>query len=452
MLKRITSYRFAFILLSLLLVAVLGIAISRLWNREYPTGTNLLVIFGVILFLSLIMSLYRRLKRELRRIKGDPESFRHYRNQQQLDYPLGTRDLYLRIRQTIQEHGWKVPRNLSEMQFTLEKGKPGVWGSLIFHTGLAVIVLGVIISVVFGFRGMFALTEGETFAESRSSFRTAKSGLLASNAASDPMEITLKDFNPQFRIGDVTTQASQLSILTSDSRYQEVVYFNHGLRLEKGVLHQHKWGYSPGLIIEDPLGRMVFNGFVRIASLSRRGESLHRDQLDLDDDTRMFLELTENHGSGTDSPTKPGQESPTLVLRLQDGSEELFSGRLRPGETASINGYLVAFLRYRHWAQFELVRDPSLPVLIGGFILAVVGLLIRITFARQRIVVSIQIGNLNTSITISGWSEKYPASFKERFLALVRDLEISLQADTHSITGSYSGSFNLLREPSHATC
>jgi hypothetical protein len=299
---------------------------------------------------------------------------------------------------------------------------------------------------------MFALTEGETFDKRQDPFRNVQSGFLSRNPDNAALEITLQDFEPQLQIGDIAAEASKLDIRTSDNRYQDLVYFNHGLRLGEGVLHQQKWGYSPGVIIKKSKGSMVFNSFVRLASLSSRGETSHRDQVQLADGTRLSLELVENQLSSKVSSAEPVLQGPMLELSLHDGLEELLHGRLKVGETALINGYLVAFPRYRHWAQFELVRDPGLPVLIGGFILVVIGLLVRIIFVRQVVAVSIRRSNLNTLITISGWSEKFPASFKARFLALALDMETTLQADTQSLVESSSDNSTLLGEPLHATC
>jgi hypothetical protein len=303
-----------------------------------------------------------------------------------------------------------------------------------------------------GFRGMFALTEGETFDKKQNPFRNVQSGFLSRNPDNAALEITLQDFEPQLQIGDIAAEASKLGIRTSGNRYQDLVYFNHGLRLEEGVLHQQKWGFSPGVIIKKSKGSMVFNSFVRLASLSRRGETFHRDQVQLADGTRLSLELTADPMSGFVSPAEPVLQGPMLELSLHNGLEELFHGRLKVGETALMNGYLVAFPRYRHWAQFELVRDPGLPVLIGGFILVVIGLLVRIIFVRQMVAVSIQRSSQSTLITISGWSEKFPASFKENLNALICTIETDLQEDTQPVVDSLSDSLKPLTEASHATC
>ena len=437
-------------LLVFLLTASIGIAATLIQTRIVTDWKPWLVGLAILLLLSLLASLIHRTRKEINRIRNGPNRFRHYGQRRQISLQQGAEAWYPKLRRILRNSDWKVPNSPDKQQFIVERGTAGLWGSLIFHTGLAVIIIGILISLLFGYRGMFALTEGETFVEGQVPFRNVSSGIDACRAAKASLEITLEDFNPRFQIAGTPTEASQLSIHVSGNRYRDLVYFNHGLRLDKGILHQQRWGYSPGLIIRDAQGIMVFNGYIRLASQNKRGKSLHRDQVQLTDGNQLTLELREDPVASTISPVEQVNERPVLELSLHAGSDELFHGKLRVGETASMGGYLVAFPQFRHWAQFELVRDPSLPVLISGVILVILGLLTRIMFVRQRLAVSFRETNTGILITISGWSEKYPASFEENINALIYQIETDLQADGRIIAESEV--LKTLSGPSHATC
>lgn len=69
------------------------------------------------------------------------------------------------MRRELERRGYRVGWNIDEHGSTLiaQKGGIGVWGSLLLHASLLVLLLGMLLSRFASFEGAIALTEGQTF-------------------------------------------------------------------------------------------------------------------------------------------------------------------------------------------------------------------------------------------------------------------------------------------------
>lgn len=78
-----------------------------------------------------------------------------------------------------------------------------------------------------------------------------------------------------------------------------------------------------------------------------------------------------------------GPETPLLELAVSRGPRALFSGRLKPGQSAEIDGETLTFIGIRPWAGLYMAADPGQPWVFAGLLLMLSGFTLHLAHRPQ---------------------------------------------------------------------
>jgi hypothetical protein len=120
---------------------------------------------------------------------------------------------------------------------------------------------------------------------------------------------------------------------------------------------------------------------------------------------------------GPSFPERAALGSAPLRIRVRAGGKDAFEGEVRPGEAIHVGDLTLRVPELRYWASLRLVHERGGGILIGGFVLSIVGIVWRMLLFRRELVV----GWDENGVRIAGRGEFFPARFRDE-LELARDL------------------------------
>ncbi len=413
MIRLLTSYRFAFVAIALLLLSlVAGVVVFP--DQSPVQQTYWFIGLLGILAVSMGICTYRRAARELAAYRerrsapaGNPRSFSSQILVQSPFPPGVTRDL---VRKASTGWNWGSARQSAGGDLSFEKGRPGVWGSIVFHCALMIVITGIGISMTFGIRGMFALTEGEAFDGSSGTLKSLSSGMFSDRSVPGGLQVSLVRFEKKYRVGASATPAGHLKILDDGRDVSTVIHLNNGYEGLSGTLYLgDKWGFSPAIDIMDTAGNVVFAGFLRLATIIEGDDVRFGDRIELEQGRVLEVEFYPSLRVTDTAVTSKGTDlnNPYILLTLSENERVLVKEYLAVNQSCQRGDLVIAFPQVRHWAQFDFVHDPAIPLLYTGFSLAIAGLALRLMFVKKKMNIVISPHPYGATVTISGWSDKY---------------------------------------------
>jgi cytochrome c biogenesis protein len=292
-----------------------------------------------------------------------------------------------------------------------EKGYLRETGNLVFHVALLVLLVGIALGGLFGYKGTVLVAERSGFANVRSSYDVFSPSRLFRDSELPPFSFTLDRFDASYQ------PSGQPKSFDARVRYQTApdaatrsfdIRPNSPLSLGGSDVYLVGHGYALHLQVRDPKGRLVYDkvtpflpddamftshGVVKVpAGLSH--------QLGL---TGFFYPTYGPSPLGAQS-TFPAPHDPVLDLAAWQGDLGLSSGRpqsvytlpvaaltsigttqLTPGKTWRLrDGTSVTFVSVDQWATFQIAHDPGTWIVLvaAGFIVA--GLLLSLRVRRRR--------------------------------------------------------------------
>lgn len=325
------------------------------------------------------------------------------------------RSARFRLREYDDEAGRKV--------VAAERGKLREAGNLVFHLSVLVVLAGVAIGSLFGFKGGAYLVEGQGFSNSLTQYDEFEPGPLFDTADLVPFSLTLEDFEATYE-----TEGEQRGAARSfdaDVRYQaapgadprsQSVQVNQPLQIEGTSVFLVGNGFAPEVTVRDGDGHVVSSGPVpflpqdssntsfgvvkvpdaqptqlgfegyflpTVAITPERGpHSIFPDALD------PALVLTGYRG---DLGMDDGRPQSVFVLdkdRLsqldQDG--EPFRVLLRPGESEQLPGGVgsIRFDGVSRAVQLQISHTPGKGIALGGVLLGLAGLITSLYIRPRR--------------------------------------------------------------------
>jgi hypothetical protein len=115
--------------------------------------------------------------------------------------------------------------------------------------------------------------------------------------------------------------------------------------------------------------------------------------------------------------------NPAIHLIAQKDTERIYEGTIRLGEGAVIGSHTMTFEDIRYWVDFFIVREFGIIPLTAGFVIAAIGLIMRLVFYQKRLRLLIADEGGKSILYIDGRSEYFQHSFKDEMDKLVKRLE-----------------------------
>ena len=148
-----------------------------------------------------------------------------------------------------------------------ERGKLREAGNLLFHVSVLVVLAGVAIGSLFGFKGGVIVVTGHGFANSLSQYDDFTSGSLFNPDHLAPFSFKVTDFHVTFiRSGRDAGEAHKFSAglayqtsPTAPTRHTTIAV-NHPLTIDGTDVYLISHGYAPHITVRDGQGRVAFSG------------------------------------------------------------------------------------------------------------------------------------------------------------------------------------------------
>jgi cytochrome c biogenesis protein len=318
-------------------------------------------------------------------------------------------------------------------------------GNLVFHIGLCVVIVGVAIGHLFGWRGDVIVTEGETFSSTLSSYDSFLPGPMTDPENLPPFTVDLRSMQVSFedQVGGAQFGAprSFVADVTTTERpggptSQDQISPNHPVTLDGADVFLLGNGYAPVVTVRDGSGAVLYQqatpflaqdnvytsvgaikvGAARPQALAFSGFFLPTAEptyangpMSLFPDARN-PELALSVWEGDLFPTNRPQSVYTLdttkltQLTRADGTPLLV--RLQPGETFQLpdGRGSISFDKVDRWAGLSARVDPGKELTLLASVATILGLMASLLVRRRRIFVRVRPDEdpSRTLVTIGG--------------------------------------------------
>ncbi len=371
----------------------------------------------ILLFLSLIGCVLPRVAAHWRSMRAPtpPAPRRLDRLADSRAWSTGDPDVLATAEAALRADRWRVTPGQGSL--AAEKGFTRETGNLLFHIALLLILVGVALGALFGWKGTVIVRAGNGFANTLTQYDSFSPGRLTAPDRLPPFSFTMTDFTATFerdgsQRGAPRSFAATLAYRSEPESALEAreVSVNSPLRVDGAKVFLVGHGYAPHLRVTDSTGRVVLDDTVvflpqdgNFASTGVVKSPDAEPQLGLQGLFTPTAALNEELGphSTFPAPDDPAvffsawtgdlgldDGTPSNVFTLDtDGLEQIGLSAVRPGETWELPGGAgtVEFVGFDRWASFTISRDPGKGLALAAAIAAIVGLSLSLFVRRRRI-------------------------------------------------------------------
>jgi cytochrome c biogenesis protein len=341
-------------------------------------------------------------------------------------------DVLARAESMLRADRWRVTP--SDRSLAAEKGFASETGNLLFHIALVLVLVGVALGALLGWKGTVIVREGEGFANTLTQYDSFAPGRLASVDRLPPFSFTLADFDATFEREGSQRGAPRSFAATMDYRaapgapqQRRTVSVNSPLRAAGAKLYLLGHGYAPRLRLADSTGRVVFDDTV--VFLPQDGSFTSTGVLKAPDATpQLGLQAILAPTAAVDAvrgphSTFPAPDDPVLFATAFTGDLGLDSGQpsnvftlpveglqrvgiegLRPGQkwTMPDGTGTLEFVELQRWASFRVGHDPGRGLALAAAITAMLGLVLALFVRRRRIWVRVDPADDGFRVQVAG--------------------------------------------------
>lgn len=320
-----------------------------------------------------------------------------------------------RIAALLQGRRWQQSSQSSpdSLLLSAEKGRSGVWGSIVFHIGLLACFLAAPVTYLTALSGQLLLTEGVALS-------LQEEVVLGRGSLAELPEATVSvhDLSGLYFKGRFKSHFGGTLKLSEGASVRELPFeVNRPVQYRGLQFSLHQFGYAPRLVLEPaegpPLDLFLNLRHPKEGDYFELGQGVRALVLFFPDFVREGGKI----GSRSEEPANP-----VTMVRLYRGEREIGKGLFRPGESAQIAGYRVSIPEYRRWANLVLSRDAGVSFALCGFVLCVAGLLVRFLSNERLLEFELKRQGEGSLLRIKGYSRYYPAFLEQEVQLLAQKL------------------------------
>jgi cytochrome c biogenesis protein len=459
---------------------------------EHPTLAPLLdrlVLFDVfgspwfaaiylLLFVSLIGCLSSRLRLHARALRTPPPPvprvLAKLPSHEQWDADVHAEEVVATARRVLRRGRWRVVT--SELPgggqaLSAEKGYLRETGNLLFHVSLVVLLVGVAMGGLFGFRGTVLVREGDGFANTVLAFDDINPGRRFDAEQLVPFNLALEDF-----VGTYDEKGKALTFLAElrwSPSFDEPtrpydLRVNHPLEVDGAKTYLLGHGYAPRVVVTDVEGNRLEQTVVCLpqtatflSTCTIKVPDAAGEQLAFEG---VFTPTTvQDPETGRVTSVYPAAENPALTVLGYRGDLRLDTGRpqsvyqledrsrLQPigdgttpvrlgeGDTWELpGGGSLTFVETTEWATFQVTQDPGRLVALVASVGMVLGLCLSLFVRRRRLWLratpaAADSPSGRTVVELGGLARSGPDAFDAEFAQLVERLRASAPARPEEI-------------------
>ncbi len=417
----------AFALDSLTQVSELG------FQERFESPVFVALVFA--LGLSLCLSLYFRVRNELLRWRAERAARLQEAGKRQPGGPV--RAALAAAAQELKRRGYRTHASCASGAWQMHgaKGGAGVLGSVLFHIGILLALVAVVLSTSASFRASVKLTEGQAFDARTDAYGMQKVGRWYS-PPEQPLTFRLVRVDPKYGVNGATTVASivEPTFEGKTSRFlaQTPVYISSGLAHADVTIHQgRETGFAPLVVVEDGEGKRLLEGYVQLATAGGAERESYLDYVHVKDrDVSVELELLPDaaYRHGAYVFRSAALKKPVLRVVVRERGDVVLDQFIPSTRDVTAGGYTVYFGGVRRWSQLDVSDEPGVPVLMVATLLGSLGLALRLLRVRRRIVVTLpsDVKASTRAFDLAGASEKFQRQFEEELESLRAALSVRL--------------------------
>jgi cytochrome c biogenesis protein len=446
--RRLTSMRTALLLLALLaLAAIPGTVIPQTdidpvkvdnfitAHRQLGPLMKRLSLFNVfaapwfaaiylLLFVSLIGCLVPRIRLHARAmLRRPPNAPRHLqRLPTSADWTVdeAPEEFAARVRSELRRRRWRAdvrPEADGAFAVAAEKGYLRETGNLVFHVALLLLLAGIALGGLFGYKGTVLVTKGGHFANVQDNYDVFSPSRLFSDSSLSPFSFSLTHFTAQYQPGGEPTffNAAIKYKTTPDAPAKPYnIAVNHPLNIGGAKVFLVGHGYSMHLTVSPAHGKPVYDQDVPF--LPDNGQFLSHGVVKVTDGLGpkasqqlgmlgFFYPTYAVTTTGQPVSSFPGLDNPVLSLIAYTGDlginngatqsyyslpitkqlTQIGSKQLTPGASWKLkDGATVRFDGINQWATFQVAHEPGKTTVLIAAILIVAGLIGSLFVRRRR--------------------------------------------------------------------
>ncbi len=321
-----------------------------------------------------------------------------------------------RTRELLRRAHWRAdvrPESGGSLTVAAEKGYLRETGNLVFHIALVVLLVGIALSGLYGYKGTVLVTQGGGFANAREAYDVFAPSRLFSDSQLSPFSFTMQRFNASYDSsnGEPLNFNAYLRYKTSPTAAAKPydIRVNHPLDVDGAKVFLVGHGYSLLIKVTNKAGQTVYDQATPFlpddSNFSSHGvvkvPVLGNGQLGL---TGFFYPTAGASPFGGITSIFPAAQRPVLSLAAWSGNLGLDSGvpqsvyslpvanlknigvtQLSPGHSWHLkDGATVTFLGVQQWATFQVAHEPGKRTVLVGAVLIIAGLLGSLRVRRRR--------------------------------------------------------------------
>ncbi len=324
-------------------------------------------------------------------------------------------------------------------------------GSLVFHTAFYVLLVAVIMGQLLGFKGQIGVVEGQSWTDGPISYWTYQPGRWWQPSDHPGFGLTLDKFDIAWErslrfAGQPKLFLSHVTVTEPDgTTHQDTVGGNDPMNVDGMKIHQLDWGYAARVVVTDH-GKVVHDGFITMQT-SKDGPyyqgAVKAPSADPDIGLDVYLWPYAPERDGKPQLTgAPWADAPLLGFEEYRGDlqpevsqnvnkldttflESKGAGAVRVGQGYDLgDGVVVTFPELRRWVGFQVSRQPTIPFLLLGAGLVLLGLLPALYAYRRRLWVTAAVDaeTGRTVVTVAGRAFQRPQAFESEHAGLLAGL------------------------------
>jgi cytochrome c biogenesis protein len=310
-----------------------------------------------------------------------------------------------------------------EIVVSAEKGYLREAGNLLFHVAVLVVLVGVAVTGLYGFKGTAAVISGTGFSNTLTQYDDFTPGARFDTANLAPFSFRIDDFHVSWKrsgagVGTPLAFNADLSVTSHPGAtpYPYDLRVNHPLIVDNTAVYLVGHGYAPVVTVRDGTGRVAFSGPVVFLPQDASFTSFGVIKVPDASPTQLgfegyFFPTAALSSTGNPYSAFPDADNPVLSLVGYRGDLGVDSGvpqsvytldkdkltpftmgngkpqplLLKVGKTLKLPGGTgsIRFDGYQRWVKLQIAHSPGKIVPLLGVLGAIVGLLGSL-FIRPR--------------------------------------------------------------------
>jgi len=314
-----------------------------------------------------------------------------------------------RLRKYLKWHRWHIFENEGASTFLAIRNRISPLGFLLFHLSFLLCLAGSLMITYTRFSGKLVLTEGQTFQNDISQFQSiGREPKIMKGLPSLGLEVD--KVHAVYEKGVPSDLVIETLVAYGNETRRESLKVNEPINRGPVSIIAKDIGVSPLFVRKAPDGTETDGAWVSLNVLHGEVDSF---KFKPDDDYTFLVRFYPDYyvEDGVEKTHSIEVKNPAMRLVAMKDSEKIYEGTIKVGEGADVGPFTVSFEDLRYWAQFQIVREYGKTPLVAGFVLACVGLIMRLVFYQKRIRVAVEDAGDKALLYIDGRSEYFQYSY-----------------------------------------